>query len=398
MRVEYKKKDQILTPEIYKCLCQGYMKFLLGCRHQESLYSLTPGSDISPFALCFAIFGAHLIGQLDNIFKDRKMVKLKLIHNLKKYKCIRLKVSDLQIDKAYLQLLTFTLSAMNILDELHYEPLDAFVRPLIVKDVSKYLEKIGMFDGMPQSGNKAMFAAILLIHARDYLGLNTQGDIDSWIELHISGMNKFGFWGPFKDMTYLQFQNGYHQYEILEYLDAPNPLKEVAAISVASLMDSEGYFAPYPGGGGCYDYDAIAILTSEGLHVNEASHEKLKMAMDSILKARNPDGGFCESHYVHPIRLRNIGKAIRKIKRLKGSARSESLRLCAAVYSPKHRRIHTHWSKYSRKWNESDLWDSYFRLMAIARIDVANKLSAKNKWGFINYPGIGYHWSVRDLH
>ena len=396
MSVDLKKKMLSVPPEIYRSLCQSYMQFLLTCRIKEAQFALTPGTDISPFALCFAIFGAHFTGGMDEIFQDRKMVKSELIRNLKNYKLVRSTKSDLQTDKAYLQLLTLSLSAMHLLNALREDPLEEFVKPLIVSDVPKYLDQVGALDGIAQSGNKAMFAAILLVHARDYLGLNTQSGIDAWVDLHISGMNKFGFWGPFKHMTYLQFQNGYHQYEILEYLDVVNPLKEVAAISVASLMDNDGHCAPFPGGSGCYDYDAVAILTSEGLPVNTTLDDKLELIFDSILKEQNPDGGFCESHYVHPIRLRNIRKAIRKIHQLNGSAKYECLRLCAAVYSPKHRRINTHWSEYSRRWNESDLWNSYFRLMVIARIDAANNLSAKNKWGFINYPGIGFHWSVRS--
>lgn len=393
--MEFESKNSLLPLAIHNDLCMSYLSFILACRKKETDFSLTPDTDVSPFALCFALFGAHFIGKLDNVFKDKKEVISILKKNLAQYKEIRSKCSNLKTDKAYMQLLAFTLSSIYLLGGLEENPLETFVVPLIASDINKYLNGVGALDGVPQSGNMAMFAAILLIHARDYLGQNTQSIIDDWVELHIKNMNQFGFWGAFKQMTFLQFQNGYHQYEIFDYLSVTNRLQEAAAISVAKLMDYDGHYAPYPGGGGCYDYDAVAIITSNGLNVNNELQKKLELTFNTIKREKNPDGGFCESHYVHPIRLKNIRKAIRKIYRLKGLSRIESIRLCAAIYSPKHNRVHTHWSKYSRKWNESDLWDSYFRIMTIARIDIALNKNTFNNWAFINYPGIGFHPSSR---
>src|SRR5687768_16369520 len=109
-----------------------------------------------------------------------------------------------------------------------------------------------------------MFTAIVLLHARDYLQCDTEERIQEWVRLHIARMNRFGFWGPDGGMTHLQFQNGYHQYEILEYLGSHNPRRRESLDAVASLADADGHFAPYPGGGACYDYDAVFLLTPEG--------------------------------------------------------------------------------------------------------------------------------------
>ena len=62
-------------------------------------------------------------------------------------------------------------------------------------------------------------------------------------------------------MSHLQFQNGYHQYEIFEYLNTLNVPWDNAAKNVSLLSDMHGHYAPYPGGGGCYDYDAIFMQT-----------------------------------------------------------------------------------------------------------------------------------------
>lgn len=386
------KQNTLLDDKTYDALCSSYKEFMLSCRHDETHFSLTPNTKSSPFALCFAIFGSHLIRKTEEIFINTEKVIVQLKTNLEKYRNFRSTQTDLKFDKPYLQLLTLTLSCFDILDGLEKDPLESFVVPYLTDNVEEYLNHTNALEGVAQSGNKAMFAAILLVHAKDYLGLDTQNMIDSWIELHLSSMNKFGFWGNNRDMSFLQFQNGYHQYEIFEYLNVDNPKKEIAAFEVEKLMDKTGHYAPYPGGGGCYDYDAITILTGSNTLMNNERYNNLLLSFNSILSEQNSDGGFCESHCVHPVLLNNIYKAIDRIRKLKGTAKYESMRLCAAVFSPRHRRIHTHWSEDSRRWNESNLWDSWFRILALVRIEIAFNPSTANRWGFINYPGIGYHY------
>ena len=48
---------------------------------------------------------------------------------------------------------------------------------------------------------------------------------------------------------YAYFQNGYHQYEIFKYLKTKNIPIEIASKSVMNLINNDGGFAPYPGGG-----------------------------------------------------------------------------------------------------------------------------------------------------
>lgn len=384
--------------QIYKHLRDSYKHFVLSCRQQETHFSLTPNKEPSPFALCFAILGTHLLGITEDIFINPERVIKQLRNNLGKYQKIRDAKYDLKYDKPYLQLLTLTLSCLYILKAIDKNPLETFIVPYLPKNVPNHLENIKALKGEPQSGNKAMFAAILLIHAKDYLGIDTQSRIDAWVELHISAMNRFGFWGNDRDMTFLQFQNGYHQYEIIEYLNVDNPKSQAAAEAVESLMDTDGHYAPYPGGGGCYDYDAVSILTVKGLLLNDSRIKKFRLTFESILSEQNQDGGFAESHYVHPVRLKNIFKALNRIKKLDGKAKYESLKWCAAVFSPKHRKISTHWSSSPRQWNESDLWDSYFRILTLARIDLAVNSQNADRWRFVNYPGIGFHPNARSVY
>jgi hypothetical protein len=166
---------------------------------------------------------------------------------------------------------------------------------------------------------------------------------------------------------------------------------------VRSLADENGHFAPYPGGGGCYDYDAVFMLTPHGRIPDEASGRLLERTARTLLAEQNADGGFCESHLVRPRSLSKLSGFVRHIWAARGNPGvfRERLRYGLTLQRTKHDRIHTHWSRYSRLWSESNLWDTWFRMLALARIDVAMNPEHARNWGFIDYPGIGYHPSLR---
>lgn len=369
----------------------AYLEFINNCSNKDGLYSLTPNAEPSAYALCFAIFGFYLLGDTETIEQNKLKWDFTLREQLLLTKKERQIKSYLNRDKPYLQLLTFTLSALSVLGTLKQDPLSEHVLPLIPDDLKEEFQDTGVLDGVPRTGNYAMFLGVILIHARDYLGQETGGLIEQWTQLHVQAMNKFGFWGSNDSMSHLQFQNGYHQYEFLEYMQVESVSWTHAATAVASLADSEGHFAPYPGGGGCYDYDALFILTGAGKKTVRKYSDLLMHTAKTILSEQNDDGGFCESIYVRPRTFSNVMRSLKHVISGRGAARTERLKYSITLLRPKHNRIHTHWSKYSRRWNESDLWDSWFRMLAVAKIDVALNPKRISEWGFINYPGIGYH-------
>ena len=371
-----------------------YSQYISACLRSDGEYCLTPSSDASSYALCFAIFGYKLLHAQDMIDEHRENWDQKLRDGLKAHKSICECRDSLSNSKPYMQLLTFSLSALSILGTLDSDLLTDAVMDVLPNSIEGALIDSGALKGVARSGNQAMFFAILLIYARDYLDLNAQADINRWITLHRDSLNRFGFWGTSRTMSHLQFQNGYHQYEIFEYLHAENIPWDDAAAAVASLADAEGHFAPYPGGGGCYDYDAVFVLTTK--HELALRYRKLLICTaQSILNEQNLDGGFCESLRIRPRSLGNFLRSIFHVFEGHGRARVERIRSTLTLLRPKHNRIHTHWSEYSREWGESDLWDSWFRMLTLARIDCAlNPENAKN-WGFIDFPGIGFHPSHR---
>jgi hypothetical protein len=373
-----------------------YLDFLDLCKSADGLHRLTLASDPSAFATCFWVFGMRLLRKDDVLAELRDELSVSIRRAVRNTRVTSTANGQLNA-KPYRQLLAFSLSALSVLGTLPDDPLEDLVVEQLPQSVELELERLECLSGRAQSGNQAMFMAVFLLHARDRLGLPVDGQIQTWVRCHLASMNQFGFWGGNRSMTALQFQNGYHQYEILEYLGVQTGKAETTADAVAQLADGQGHFAPYPGGGGCFDYDAVFMLTPDDGIPNRPVAELLKRTSATLLSEQQPDGGFCESLYVRPRSPMNAVRSIRHVLNALPNmpATLERLRYALALQRRKYDRIETHWSTYSRHWGESDLWDSWFRMLALARIDVAIHPEHAGHWGFIDYPGIGYHPSLR---
>lgn len=344
------------------------------------------------FARATAVFAATLLGCIDELKGDRALLASKLRADLRTY-FRNYEASRILAQKPPMQALTLTLSALAALGRLGEDPLADLIRPMLPVDVPAILDRVSALSGRPQSGNLAMCLAVVLIHADRFLGAHTDAAMKTWVDAHLACMNRYGFWGRDQGMTHLQFQNGYHQYEILEYLQVMNPKLSAAKQAVATLADSSGHFAPYPGGSGCYDYDAVFVLTAGGSEPDGHIRSLLETTAGSILYQQSDDGGFCESRDVRPRTIATVQKFSRQVASAwnRPPLFLERLRYALTLQRPKHDEVRSHWSADGRRWDESNLWDTYFRLLALARIDVALNGSRAVTWGFIPYPGIGHH-------
>ena len=254
-------------------------------------------SEISPFARCFVIFNKSLTKQY-NWLEERKQFLIKDLnidlHILYKEK-VENKI-EWRDDKPFSTFL-FTLSSLNILNGKLTDQNLEILKKILDTDFKKNLEKKGVHRGTAKSGNHSMFFAIFNIYANNYLNIDRTKQIKDWLEFNSNTINSNGFWGKKVYMDYLQFQNGYHQYEIFEYLEFNKVSWNNAARKTLLMSDKLGHFAPWPGGGACYDYDAIFMLTSK--FVNDFGQQNvLKKTLNSIIDEQNDDGGFCESKYM----------------------------------------------------------------------------------------------------
>ncbi len=361
--------------------------FLYRCFHDDEKFSLTPRTDSSIYSNIFGFLVANFIKvdlpdsfymKLKNEIHQEILRKLQLFDNYEK----------LLLSKKDMQYICFGLSVLKVLDENILESLvNHFDNSFSFQKHNNKLHSM-MTSGTAQTGNLSMFYAIVLIYLNNYQNKNYEHLIENWEKLHIDSMNHNGFWGDYKFMNHLQFQNGYHQYEIFSYRKTENINWDLAAESVYLTSSEDGRFSPYIGGGGCFDYDAIFILT-KNKKLNEKFKELLIRTRNSILTDQNIDGGHCESRHIRPVNTNYLINGFNHwIFSPKGMKR-ERLRQYITLMRPKHNTVTTHWTKIHRYWEESDLWDTWFRIMTLAKIDISLGLSSEEEWGFIDFPGIG---------
>ncbi|MHC4538764.1 MAG: hypothetical protein ACYTEK_00120 [Planctomycetota bacterium] len=296
------------------------------------------------------------------------------------------------------QLTCFCLSALGVLGAQPRFPLTFTEQWETPGDVKKYLYDRGCHEGKPGSGNKAMFLAIFLTceyeRTRDR---NLLDKVDAWFEFHNEAQNRNGFWGSNLKSHYLHgLQNGFHQFVIYLYwqkeIPKLNRMIDVALIS----QDRKGFFAPTPGGEACHDYDAIHFLAIAYRTTDYRKSEVeacLSKASDALLSTQNGDGGFCQSK----CGLTNLTDVFRHVP-FYFSGRLPYLwyyraRVSLGVVLKKRNPIQAGWTQEPRFWHESNLWDTWFRCLAL--VEIAHTIDDTALTGFtdVNFhknPGLGY--------
>tara|TARA_B110001450_G_C17647116_1_gene491688 strand:- start:838 stop:1965 length:1128 start_codon:yes stop_codon:yes gene_type:complete len=352
-------------------------------------FRLFARSGVSPYARCFAIFSKALCQ--DHEWLDTRRDKLinDLNEELSIFYDVRTSLHlNLKMDKPFLQLFCFSLSALNILRGELSEKNRFVLEKYLNDDLLAGLIERDVHGGSPGSGNHAMFVAILIIAAQELLGLNKSKEIAAWLNFNANHINSHGFWGNYEKFSHLQFQNGYHQYEIFEFLGYDKAPWVQASLNTLSLADREGHFSPYPGGGGCYDYDAVFMLTSHYTGDIGQTHILAK-TLKSLVCEQNLDGGFCESKLLRRNGIPRLASHIQHITGQPRHLRFSSMITGLNLLRYKHRVVRTHWTEIDRRWDESNLWDTFFRLSAISRICQFLDLPERKFFDNNNFPGIG---------
>mgnify|MGYP001239500468 CR=1 FL=1 len=364
-----------------------FNKYILNLIDENSDIKFAHNIDQNIYSLCFGIHSLFLVQDKKTLNKYKQIWIKKILYNLKNNQLNK-------NEKPFLQLLSLSISSLIMLDSPKHQLICDLCIEVVTCNTEEYLDKIGVNIGKPGSGNLAMFLAIFYIYLENYYGYDFKSNLSKWKNYHDSNKNKYGLWGQkenSKNLQYSTFQNGYHQYEIYNFLNIEIKNKANLVSSIISLSDKRGQFSPYPGGGGCYDYDAVYLLTMFSDNDSYKTMNILDKTFNSIIKNQNKDGGFGESAYIRPLSFKNLLIQFFHISILKPNGLYERINRFVALLRPKHNLIKTHWSQKKRSWNESNIFNSWFRMMTLARIDIYRDKSNKNNWGFMSFPGIGFH-------
>ena len=304
-------------------------------------------------------------------------------------------------EKPVHQLTCFAINALKILGEYPKHRFNFLSKWRNPNDISRYLEKKGCLKGKPGTGNLAMFIGIFLTF--DYeINNNSQSLelLNHWFFLHEKTQNPHtGFWGSsFRQKLFKGFQNALHQFIVYHYWMRDIPYHKKIVDTILCLQDSDGFFAPVPGGGGCWDFDASEMLINCGLNRNyKTSFIKLALArlFNSIIINQKEDGGFCESKKIFPNFSNLFDSEILKFIFLNRDLKVMyyKFRTITPIYLFNKRKLFFHWNTKGCFWDQSDLWNTWFRCLTIAKIENAltvNNDQIKHKWKFHN--SIGFGW------
>lgn len=375
-------------------LCESIVGWLKAMQLGPTLFKLADDTDATIYSSIFALFIFDLFGLTatwDAQIGSRWIDYINSFQDTDTGYFIPPGYKGDLDSKAVHQLTAFSLSALRIVKGEPKHILRFIERWRNRADVKSYLCSKGVLTGAPMSGNFAMFLAIFLTW--EYERTGRKGDlIDTWFELHDAWQNsETGFWGKQdKYFPFQGFQNGFHQLVIYNYYHMPVKYQEKIVDAVLGLQDVEGRFAPYAGGSGCYDFDAADILINCGVRTGYRTEEAaaaLHTLRKAILDSRNADGGFCES-----ARIRSRYSAI-FLDTLRNFCSSPVPvhRFCTTLRSSFNRRINNHWTKIGRKWNQSNIWDTWFRCLTVAEIDTILSDGDKDSgWKFQDFAGLGY--------
>lgn len=387
----------------FEKLRNGVFSWLDSLKVPESCcrYRFHANADDTIFCTCFALFILDLIKEMAEFSDDQRKSWISYIQGFQNEQYGYFEPEQYyhqDKERNRYQLTCFCLSALRILDAEPIFPLRFIEQWKSPEDVKKYLYDTGSHQGRPGSGNKAMFQAIFLTYEYERTRRNDLLDtINAWFEFHNETQNRNGFWGRDLRSHYLHgLQNGFHQLVMYFYWHKDIPrLNRVIDVALMS-QDRRGFFAPKPGGEACYDYDAIHILAIARRATDYRKDQIeacLSKAFDAILSTRNSDGGFCQSK----AKLTGLADFFRHIP-VYFSNGSPYLwyfrsRTSLAVLLKAGNLVHTGWTREPRTWHQSNLWDTWFRCLAlaeIARTIDGTKVKDFRDVNFQKAPGLGY--------
>lgn len=363
------------------------LSFVMQMQTDTCQFRMSAKSDSTIFTSCFALFILDVFGQTKKFTDEERQVWVSYIQSFQHGREGYFEPEEYfhsDIERNRYQLTCFCLSALRILNAKPIHQLCFLKQWQTPRNVEDYLIENGCHLGKGGSGNKAMFLAVFL--TREYEKTKSPDlleKIDAWFDFHDRTQNKSGFWGSGRKSHFFHgMQNGFHQMLIYFYWQRKiNKLEKIVDIAL-SLQDCRGFFSPVPGGWPCYDYDAIHILIN-ACKLIDYRHRDIKESLEKVFNAIsnniNDDGGFCQSRQ-KPCDffdlIRNSGIILSGTNPFIWYYRLR--RSTAVVVRRQADTIKTGWTREGRKWEESNLWDTWFRCLSLA--EIANTVQLENDY------------------
>lgn len=401
--VQYKSKDFEIFDRTLR-----WVKSLQEIDQPFGRFKMSHSTDSTIFTSCFAAYLYQLFGGIKELKENEKSEWLDYLHSYQDEKTglffdpnFQKRNLTASHDMRYVtwQLTTFCISAVHALGgELKY-PL-SFLEQESLREPEKVRETLESFNWHNPwgAGNLAMFLGIMLIYDAEIRGeLHECLAVKTFFDWHDSYQNpKTGFWGEGKLSEYHNGLFGaYHQYLLYFYAERDLHYKEKIIDRILRFQNFDGMFAPQMGGGGCEDIDAIDTLVQLYLRTGYREREVklvLEKAYNAICKLENPEGGF-----IWGVRKR-FGPLV-YLKNLFSFRHNSDFhqwvfvnrRFIREQLNPIKPRHPEGWVSRGIPINESDLFSTWFRLLAIAYASmVIETPHSVLPWQFLSAPGLGW--------
>lgn len=282
----------------------GFVRSLAGARAGE--YRICPGGESTLEASCFAALALHTAGALAKLEPRERSAWAEHLQSFQDpgsglFRGPELEgaLESAQHDREHLELhLTcHALPALALLGARPAHPMRAAQRLLDPGELRAWLERRDWRRAW-REGNELLFTAQLLLHLLEVEGRREAAPaLDLWFDwLGAQQDPRTGLWGTDRGADrHGALFGAYHPLLAYHYCGRPVPRARRILDTTLTLQHPDGGFAPQGGGGACEDLDAIDVLVNlhrRTGHRPRAVRSALRGALASVLRRRQPDGGF----------------------------------------------------------------------------------------------------------
>lgn len=387
------------------------LRFILEQYAGDGRFRFSPEGPIANlYSTCFAVLGLDLVGGLstwpgeeqakvihflqgrqtpdDGLFRDPDLTPAKgAKHNLSY-------VEHQQTD--------FALMALGALGAKPRHEL-RFLQDLLRNAPGPWLDSLDWRDPWRES-NRVMFLLNFLLFEADRgvpLARTRVDQILNWLDAHQDPGT--GLWNLGHRVSLVnQMAGAYHFLLFYTYLGRrPNHMKRIIDVCLR-IQDHDGLFTHAGGGGSCEDLDAIDLLCRCWLATQHRTREvgrALGRAHQALGRSQNVDGGFCwaKRNRFAPSKLLRLFRPsllTASWQDFCDNARDKWDNQRAVLLRP----TSLTWSysglaSMTIPLSSSDLWSTWFRLLAIATIEQTFPNLASNTsppWNMRKTPGLGF--------
>lgn len=382
--------------------------FILNLYNFNGSFKFSESNEIhNLFTTCFGIMSLDLIREIQSIditktikflqdfqnpdtglFSDSSICPEKKTNHNEDY------IQHQQTDFAQL-----ALSVLNVKPKYQYQFLNKYKS---LTYIDNWFFKLNWADPWLVS-NKIMFILNFFIYEDEKAN---KIYIDHIIKLLIKTQNKSnGYWSLDNAVSFHnQMAGAYHFLFYFTYLKIEPKYINRIIDSTLSIQDHDGLFNYFGGGGSCDDLDAIDILCRSTFYTNykyDGILKALSKSYNSLKQNQNTDGGYCwaKRHnldikkLLFSIDLNLLRKTSRKDFIL--NFQSKLLNQASIILKRNQMWKYSNIKKMEIPINHSDIWSTWFRLLAIATIEktfpeICNFKFTHN-WKMRKKCGLGYY-------